>query len=98
MEHKTDDNRHWVLNELGISIRVDELRQVAQGVIDRDYKWAKSLSIKLGLSQGKHDRLKDDFLAKGYLERLPNDAKGFLVTNNGRRFFRGVVASIPSPK
>ena len=92
VEQISSDGKHWLLEELDESISMGELQSVAAAVVDKN-KWARAVTTKAGLSQGKHQKLQQDFLRLSYLEPLPNNVNGYRVTGTGRRFLLQIAGN-----
>jgi hypothetical protein len=93
VEQVSGDGRHWVMGEFDESLTLSDLKNVAVEIIAAGNTWSRSVTTrKAGLSQGKHNKLQDDLARLWYIQRLPNNANGYEVTRQGRRFFEAVAA------
>lgn len=94
VEQVSEDKTKWVMRDFNEAITLDDLQKVARACLNWG-EWSRKVTTKQAhLSQGKHNKLQDDLVKLWYIEPLPNNANGYQITRQGRRFFEAVT-SIP---
>lgn len=94
VEQVSEDKSKWVLRDFNEAITIQDLQDVARACLNWG-EWSRKVTTKQAhLSQGKHNKLQDDLVKLWYIEPLPNNANGYTITRQGRRFFEAVT-SIP---
>ena len=97
LELLSEDKKHWILDELSPGLTLDDLLTITSAIVESEYQWTREITTDAGLSQPKHRKLQDDLLRLKFLEPLPNNANGYLLTRWGRHLFDQLQALPHSP-